>query len=363
MLTLVMALAFQNSVTFAKSANENRPLKRVYITPTERTVEDALEPFKKPPSKCVPHPSKPMTERQKFLAQATAQKSPEEVEHYLRCYPGANYQSYVVNNGYRDMIETAAREFQVDQSLMKCLLRRESQWKSSTVSCTCAMGLGQQTGGNLESMKDTIASTLSGQAWTNYMNQMRAKDPNFSVNCSGDFRRSHDVVDKEGKPIVNDPFYKSVMAHQEKGCKPLKEPCHVFRQDDRRCPAASIGATAAFLKYVQSIVRKAVNCGQIEPWQIPDSNIAIALAYNAGGGTFQKAIKRANDENTTISINFLDGAMVSSDKILEMRRHYRAMRMCLHVGETGPPAARDIPKPECFQSTRPQMANDRGASH
>ena len=35
-------------------------------------------------------------------------------------------------------------------------------------------------------------------------------------------------------------------------------------------------------------MRKAVNCGQLEPWQIPDSRVALALAYNAGEGAVDK---------------------------------------------------------------------------
>lgn len=294
-----------------------------------------------------------MTEQQKWLAEATAQKTPEEVEQYLRCYATKNYQTYLTK--YRGMIDTAAKEFQVDPSLMRCLLLRESQWDSATVSCTCAMGLGQQTSENMSSMKQTVAATLSGPAWTSYMNQMRAQDPHFSNHCSGEFKRGNEEKD------TNSAFYKSVMAGREKACGAKATPCRVFRQDDRRCPAASIAASAAYLKYIDAIVRKAVNCGQIEPWQIADSRVAIALAYNAGEGTFKKALKEANDENTTISINFLDGAAVSPKKLDEMRNHYRALRFCLHTGETDPPSSRDTKKPECFRPTRQRQSGGGAA--
>jgi hypothetical protein len=63
MLTFVMVLAFQNSVAFANAGNQAPPTIRIYVTPP--TIDDALAPFSKPPVKCVPHPSKPMTEQQK----------------------------------------------------------------------------------------------------------------------------------------------------------------------------------------------------------------------------------------------------------------------------------------------------------
>jgi hypothetical protein len=355
MLTLVMVLALQDSITFAKTLDNSRPPPtRIYITPNPRTLDDALEPFRKPPMKCVPHPAKPMTENQKFLAEATEQKQPEEVEQYLRCYAPKNYPNYVAK--YRGMIDAAAKEFQVDGSLMRCLLLRESQFDSSMISCTCAMGLGQQTSDNLLSMKGTVSATFSGPAWTNYMNQMRQKDPGFSNSCSGEFKRSDEETN------TTSGFYKLIMAGQEKGCGIQATPCHVFRQDDRRCPAASIAASAAYLKYIDSIVRKAVNCGQLESWQIPDSRIALALAYNAGEGTAQKALAKADNENTTISINFLDNAAVSHKKLDEMRNHYRALRFCLHKGETDPPSIRDTRKPECFKALPQTMVNGSGVS-
>lgn len=331
------------------SAQVYEPGKRVRIVVTKSAapknfateIDEPLQRFDRPRMKCVPRPSLPMTEQQRTAMELTQLKSSEGIEQYLRCYAPKHYQNYLTE--YRGMIDDAAKEFQVDGSLMRCLLQRESQWDTSMISCTCAMGLGQQTSENLESMKGTVAATLSGPAWTNYMNRARAKDPQFANKCTGEFTRSGEIKDQ------NDDFYKSVMKGRERGCGKAATPCRVFRQDDRRCPAASIAATAAYLKYIDSIIRKAVNCGQLEPWQMADSRVAMALAYNAGEGTIQKALKIANDENTTISVNILDGANVSDNKKKEMRHHYRALRACLVAGETDPPAVGDTHKPDCFK--------------
>src|SRR5689334_9029137 len=102
MLALVISLVFPAKFTFAKTVETDRPLTRIYISASPfQTLDEALAPFAQPPRKCVPRASrtmdqrpKPMTERQKELAELTQQKEPHEIETYLRCYANKNYQNY-----------------------------------------------------------------------------------------------------------------------------------------------------------------------------------------------------------------------------------------------------------------------------
>jgi len=295
------------------------------------------------------------------LADQSENKNEDEIDKYVACYYVGDHDDYL--SKFKPMIETAAEDFNVDASLMKCLLLRESQYDPMDISCTCATGLGQQVSQNIDEINkwvsDSHGRVLSGtkakndiaQSWDDYMRELSTKNPALLEGCTHNFQKSGPITN------ANDPFYKKMIAHREKGCGKNPTVCTIYREDDRRCAAASVAATAAYLGMIDKILAKAVACHQIEWWQVDDSRIALALAYNAGEGTAQNALKLGSNQSL-MSTNILDFSKVGKDKKKEMWGHFRALRNCLQKGNYGSPAVGTPEKRACF-GLKPETTANR----
>jgi hypothetical protein len=152
------------------------------------------------------------------------------------------------------------------------------------------------------------------------------------------------------------------MTNLPKGCPKTTE-CKVFRQDDRRCEAASIAANGAYLKMIQNLLPRGMECHKIDWWQENDSMLAIALAYNAGEGKALGALKVSN--KGLMTKNILDSANVSAKKRDEMRAHYEAIFNCMQAGNHLPQARKDRDKSACFEKSATTLAlpQHSGASY
>jgi hypothetical protein len=337
-----------------------------YVAKSDLKVLGAAAPAKdckKPPAPCNASHSETMEEllHKTDLADRNEFKKPEELEQYFACYATPEFNQYL--NKYKFMIDSAAQEFGVEPALMKCLMFRESQWKKNTISCGCAIGIGQQLeenvtyiGGLLETEKKQLSkypasSTLIAAPWERYMTKVKAKNPEWLNGCTGGFHVSQQA-EKGGE------YYNTQMKNLEPGCGKVPD-CKIFQQDDRRCEAASIAADGAYLKTIQNLLPKGMQCHQIDWWQENDSMLAIALAYNAGEGTALKALKVSN--SGLMSDNILDSANVSADKRKEMRGHYQAIFNCMQAGNTRPQTKKDPDHSACFKKT--WTAGSTGATH
>lgn len=289
------------------------------------------------------------------LADLSTPKTDQEVDEYLACYSAGNQKEFGAK--YKYMIEAAAKAFDVSPVLMKCLIFRESQWDKDRMSCTCATGLGQQVLQNASTIDELVGDSITRtadikakrrnsdiqQRWDGYMKDMKRK--NWLEGCSGYMKHSQQETDK------NSEFYKQAISHREKGCGKNPVECPIFRQDDRRCPAASISATAAYLHTINNLLTKGKN--KVEWWQVDDAKVALALAYNSGEGTVLNAMKKGSGEITPMSIGILSNAAVTQAKSKEMHRHYQAVRSCLIKSQWGSPVGTPPSKNECRSFRRP----------
>jgi hypothetical protein len=272
-------------------------------------------------------------------------KTDAQVDEYMACYAGRDQHLYATR--YKYMVEAAARRFDVSSQMVKCLLLRESQWDKDLLSCTCATGIGQQTLENAQSLDKIIGDSATrvagkkfstgdlGGRWDAYMSDLKAKD--WTQGCTGNMKTAEQISDE------NSDSYKAAASHREKGCGKNPPKCPIFKVDDRRCPAASIGGAAFYLKQIKNRLDQinAKRKKKLEWWQIDDATIALTIAYNSGqGAAFDWILQNPpGDEVESFTSLVLQNAKVSPEKNKEMRHHFRAIRNCLTQDQWGSPSA------------------------
>lgn len=270
------------------------------------------------------------------FAKLTGQKSAQHLEQWLQCYPTKHQSDY--DKSYRAMIELAADHFKVDASMMKCLLRQEGAWNRNALSCSCAVGLGQQVKMNADWVQKQIGDSRSRIAkgekgeteiqrqWDSYMAAQRKQNPRSLSGCTGNF---HVRGENKERPITvaDDPSLAR--------CRNFK-PCARYATDDRRCGPASIASTGVYLSVIKKRLANAANAdaSTFKPFEIQEASISALAAYMVGNGAAERAIEGLNDPMAWPPAIFrATPAHLKND----MWQHMRALRVCLKDGEWGAP--------------------------
>ena len=87
---------------------------------------------------------------------STGFKSEGELARYLECYTTEDGRYDLVAKQYMPLIAVASRTFEIPQSLLACLIFRESRFDINACSKSGAMGLGQHLSGTMTTITNTI---------------------------------------------------------------------------------------------------------------------------------------------------------------------------------------------------------------
>lgn len=252
--------------------------------------------------------------------QAAGMKTKAEVDQYIRCYPygpkGAdNY------NKYKRFLDIAEDTFflmdrawpqEVNGSLMRCLIRRESGFDPATGP---AAGLGQHTSVNIKSLSERLNKKGSWEAalWRKFFERLK-QDPQAQAllkSCPGS--------SKNGEPVFN-------------------------AKADALCPLQSMAASSIYNLQLQRELQRQAKTYSVRWENEVEYQMAIGAAYNIGQGSAGQAIKGLFVEGWVAAIR------KTGHKNKEVNPHLDALRNCLQAGNKAPMYEKD--KPVCKEYQR-----------
>lgn len=258
-------------------------------------------------------------------------KSVSEIEAYIGCYvvekDGAYFKAYQTT--YKPLIKAAAREFQVPENLLTCLLMRESRFNKSARSPAGALGLGQFMPITMKFLtkiiskgdkdQETIAeleevAANASQKFTD-RDQAYAEEYLSTYSLAMQWKGYFDRLKSEGK---------------YSGSAPKR-----FSADGALTPAIAIGASALYLKLMMEFFEADLNPdGKIRTGSVnkPDFDFLVTVggSYNIGHNAAARMLENVRPPTTLKWRKKLEN---SND---ETGGHIRSIANCLERGSTKP---------------------------
>lgn len=239
-------------------------------------------------------------------------KNPADVDKYISCYPYANdgrenFEKYAPFVEMASDVIRAERNgvtFEVNPSLSKCLIRRESGFDPKN-SSGAGDGLGQQTPINRKDLNARIQKEGSWEkaAWEAFFREAKKTSAGRKMleQCPGSV--------KKGKP----PRMKT--------------------SEDSFCPLQSIAASHIYLLQIQMSLQNASDVKQVSWENELEYQLSLAAAYNLGHSAASKAV----DE--LIVDEWLDAIRKKSPKKAkrkEVAAHIESIRNCMQADNWDP---------------------------
>lgn len=220
----------------------------------------------------------------------SAFKSEGELNRYLSCYlvePG-RYESYKEWTPY---IRTSAREFGISESLLTCLLFRESRFNPSARSHSGALGLAQFLRSTMPTVTNLIQAGKTDPAEIKRLNELAAKDPSKPQD-----HKDREYATARLKSIAVglkwDSYFNQLRAEKKyKQNTPTQ-----FNKALALNPATAIGAAGLYLRFIIDHFQDALKGKGAEGTSLPapglDFHLAAAGAYNLGHGAAVNMLKK-----------------------------------------------------------------------
>lgn len=253
------------------------------------------------------------------------------IDHYMACYPVSSMatKNYATYSPIMDKITDSfafrrnGTDYNVNPSLFRCLLIRESGFDPANVSNTGATGVGQHTWVNILSIRDRLAKkeNWERQMWDKFFSDMR--------------------TDPQGKILL------AQCPKTAGGAAPT-----FSDKQDAACPLNSLAASAIYNLQIQESLRRATKNQQIS---VPDElnyQVAVGAAYNLGDGAASKAV---NNLVITDWPGAIENKAQTPNKKSEVHNHINALRNCMQKDNWSPMAHMDTKNNKCA-STAPLSA-------
>ncbi len=234
------------------------------------------------------------TETKKISSTPTAPKnstfkSEGELNRYMSCYlvePG-RYDSYKEWTPY---IRTSAREFGISESLLTCLLFRESRFNPSARSHSGALGLAQFLRSTMPTVTNLIQAGKTDPEEVKRLTELAAKDPSKPQD-----HKDREYATARLKSIAVGMKWDSYF-NQLRAEKKFKQDTPTqFNKALALNPATAIGAAGLYLRFIIDHFQDALKGKGADGTALPapslDFHLAAAGAYNLGHGAAVNMLK------------------------------------------------------------------------
>ncbi|MBK7890212.1 MAG: transglycosylase SLT domain-containing protein [Bdellovibrionales bacterium] len=220
----------------------------------------------------------------------SAFKSEGELNRYMSCYlvePG-RYESYQEWTPY---IRTSAREFGISESLLTCLLFRESRFNPSARSHSGALGLAQFLRSTMPTITNLIQAGKTDPEEVKRLTELAAKDSNKPQD-----RKDREYAIARLKSIAVGMKWDSYF-NQLRAQKMYKQNTPTqFNRALALNPVTAIGAAGLYLRFIIDHFQDALKGHGADGTSLPapglDFHLAAAGAYNLGHGAAVNLLKK-----------------------------------------------------------------------
>lgn len=224
-------------------------------------------------------------------------KSEADLRRYLECYVVEPGRWNVVERTYLPLIKSAAISFDIPETLLACLIFRESRFDINARSSSGAIGLGQHLKGTMTHITN-ILKPIKQEAVEEHLetskmslkDQMKAKKRSAGEASKSLAYARTKLNDREFRLKWEEYFRNLESRKLHRGNTP-----RVVSTGNIQDPKIAIGATAMYLRMIISHFKKTLD----QDLRIDQSdengpnyyvNLAAAGAYNMGYGAAQKIL-------------------------------------------------------------------------
>lgn len=261
-------------------------------------------------------------------AKDSGMKSLNEVKKYIACYPlsekGAknlnSYEPFMDKITHSFSIAFRSETLNINPSLFRCLLRRESGFDPASLSFTGAVGVGQHTNINIEHISSRIKNPKSWEhkLWNQFFTNA-LKDPKARAlmeSCPG--------AKKGMLPTFNS-------------------------KKDAACPLSSLAASGIYILEIQKALRQSSSARTIAWNQDLEYELAVGASYNLGDGAAGKAV---DDLLVDGWVDAIQNRPSNKQKKQEVKNHISALRNCLEDKNWKPMTPGDHPVCKNLQASK-----------
>ncbi|CAN5474035.1 hypothetical protein BH10BDE1_BH10BDE1_26110 [soil metagenome] len=224
-------------------------------------------------------------------------KSRDELRRYLECYSTEKGRYDKIQKDYLPIIESAAKEFEVPQTLLACLIFRESRFDINARSSTGAMGLGQHLKGTMQYLTQLLkpmdASTLKRSTDDIVLSEQELAAKNG--NSLGQAKKDRALAKTRLTNRLHTIGWESYFANLDKRKMHSGPVPRVISPATIKDPRIAIGATAMYLKMILYDFRESLDLDlrvSNHDKQQPNYHLLLAAAgaYNMGPGAAIKIL-------------------------------------------------------------------------
>gem|GEM_PF-7120877 len=282
-------------------------------------------------------------------ARPTNMKSESELLSYISCYSDNPTWTESYLDNYSKYIHTAAMQFGVPETLLTCLLFRESQFNSqaeSKVYRVVEKKRGQKTVLKRRQVKGAVGVAQFMPETEKFVSSLLStlKMPKDKVAFLGDVATSVDMpFTAKDKVYANTALANYEAALRWQGYFDQLKSQNLYRGeapskfDDAgaRDPKIAVGASAFYLRYIMDLFNDQLSSKN--PMPIGNSShpdidfmLTIAGSYNMGHGAAINTLRRVEPATTK---NWYDHLLRSNP---ETEGHMRSIRNCSETGNFKP---------------------------
>jgi hypothetical protein len=213
-------------------------------------------------------------------------KSEGDLRKYLDCYVVEPGRMKIVSETYLPLIAQAAKDFDIPQTLLACLIFRESRFDINARSQSGAIGLGQHLRGTMADISRVIGDDFSDIPKLQAIhNSLSGRETSLSVQDLKDMRYAKTRMMGATQAAQWNNYFASLTSKRLHKGPPPK----VVSTKTITTPSIAIGATAFYLQSILIHFQKTLDPSLSLEQSDKDSRnydalLAAAGAYNMGPG-------------------------------------------------------------------------------